>query len=135
MPRKSSAALSVLPTTGTAPRIDPPRNLTPAAAKAFRALVASVDAGHFTPADVPLLAEYARAVELADQAAQGLQDGPVVDGRVSPWVTVQEKASRSLVALSARLRVCPQSRFDRLVAGRTARRGQATGIDALGIGE
>ena len=40
-----------------------------------------------------------------------------MDGKASPWLTVQEKTVRALTALSARLRICPQSRFDRLVAG------------------
>jgi hypothetical protein len=31
-------------------------------------------------------------------------------GRISPWTVIQEKSVRSLVALSMRLRLSPQSR-------------------------
>lgn len=69
-----------------------------------------------------LVSQYAGAADLAAQAQARLdQDGAVVDGRASPWLQVLEKASRSCVALSARLRICPQSRFDRLVAGANSR--------------
>ena len=34
----------------------------------------------------------------------------MVDGKPSPWLTVQEKAVRALVALSLRLRLSPQAR-------------------------
>jgi len=48
-------------------------------------------------------------------------DGAVIDGRASPWLGVAEKAHMQLVALSARLRICPQSRFERLAAGANSR--------------
>ena len=43
--------------------------------------------------------------------------------RVFFWLVlaVSEKAIKQLVALSARLRICPQSRFDRLGAGSNSR--------------
>jgi hypothetical protein len=67
---------------------------------------------------LPLLAQYAGAADLAEQAQRHLdQDGAVVNGKASAWLAVLEKSSRACVALSARLRVCPQSRFDRLVSG------------------
>ena len=102
--------------------LTPPATLSDEASTLFRQIVASVDPHHFAASDRSLLIEYVRAAELANQAATELQAGAVVDGKVSPWVTVQEKAVRSLVALSGRLRLSPQSRFDRLVAGKTSRR-------------
>jgi hypothetical protein len=38
--------------------------------------------------------------------------GPIVDGKASPWLVVQEKAVRAMTALSMRLRLSPQSRLD-----------------------
>lgn len=113
---RSSADLS--------PRLVPPQTLSAPESKLFRMIVAAVGSDHFTRADAPLLVEYARATCLADQAAVALAaDGAVVDGRASPWIVVQEKCVRSMTALAARLRLCPQSRLDRTVAGKTARTG------------
>jgi hypothetical protein len=36
----------------------------------------------------------------------------VIEGKPSPWIYVQEKAIRTLTALSMRLRLSPQSRID-----------------------
>ena len=56
---------------------------------------------------------------LADQAASALrQHGAVIDGRASPWIVVQEKCVRGLVALSMRLRLSPQARIDAKTLGR-----------------
>ena len=103
-------------------RLQPPGNLSAGAAAVFTRTVAAVEADHFTAVDLPLLEQYAVAADLARQA-QGELDahGAIVDGKASPWLTVQEKTVRALTALSARLRICPQSRFDRLVAGTKAR--------------
>jgi hypothetical protein len=40
-------------------------------------------------------------------------EGAVIGGRLSPWVTVGEKADRAIVALSMRLRISPQARMRR----------------------
>ena len=107
----------------TKPRLKPPATLSKSAGAIFLATVESVDPSHFSPVDLPLLAQYAGAADLARQAQQHLDaEGAVTpEGKASPWLVVLEKASRSCVALSARLRVCPQSRFDRLVAGANSR--------------
>ena len=44
--------------------------------------------------------------------------GAVINGKPSPWITVQEKAVRAMVALSMRLRLSPQSRIDAKTLGR-----------------
>lgn len=107
--------------TGTA-RLTPPGTLSPAAKTIFAHIVANVDPSHFSPVDLPLLEAYAQSAALATEAAQKLDaDGAVIDGRASPWVNVAATAQKQLVALSARLRICPQSRFDRLGAGANSR--------------
>jgi phage terminase small subunit len=113
-------------------RMRPPPHLSPAARSVFDSLVSAVAMDHFTAADLPLLAEYATSAATAQQASAMLDaEGYVVGGRANPWLVVQEKAQRALVALSARLRVCPQSRFDRLGAGTKARKPGPVGVDAM----
>jgi phage terminase small subunit len=100
-------------------RIAPPAHLGDVEAQRFADLVASCDPEHFRETDAPLLARYVEADLLAEQAARELRkDGPVVDGRASPWIVVQEKAVRAMVALSMRLRLSPQSRLDPKTASR-----------------
>jgi phage terminase small subunit len=113
-------------------RIRPPGHLSPTARAVFESVVATVGLDHFTATDVPLLAEYATAAATAQTAAGKLdQEGHVVGGRANPWLVVQEKAQRAMVALSARLRVCPQSRFDRLKAGTESRKQGQRGAAAI----
>ncbi len=107
--------------TGAA-RLSPPGTLSPGAKKVYAHTVDSVDPSHFSEVDAPLLEAYAQSAALATEAAQRLDaDGAVVEGKPSPWLAVSEKAIKQLVALSARLRICPQSRFDRLGAGANSR--------------
>jgi phage terminase small subunit len=110
VPRKSSASLNVVPLESRG-RLRPPPNLPQAEKELFAQLVASCPAQHFRLSDLPLLCRYCEASVLAEQAAGHLRaEGPVIAGRLSPWVTVQEKAIRALTALSMRLRLSPQAR-------------------------
>ena len=126
MPRKSIAALSVAPSGPLdSARLIPPTDLSQEAQAVFRELVASAGSQHFIRSDLPLLAEYARAVVLARRAGEALErEGCVVAGKPSPWIVIHEKTTRALVSLSQRLRLSPMSRLDRRAAGRdTAARG------------
>jgi phage terminase small subunit len=64
-------------------------------------------------ADGPLLHEYVREVLLARQASDEMQKtgGAVVDGRVSPWFSVLQRATRMMCVLSARLKLNPRARL------------------------
>ncbi len=67
-----------------------PKSLAPGPAKILRHIVASVDPRHFSRVDLPLLEQYATAAHQATLAAQELEkSGAVVDGKASPWLTVQ----------------------------------------------
>jgi phage terminase small subunit len=80
----------------------------------FERLVASVGPDHFAPSDAPLLVSYCQAIAQHDRAVQAIRrEGDVVDGKPSPWITVQEKAQRAMVALSMRLRLSPQARREK----------------------
>jgi hypothetical protein len=100
-----------------APSADAPEDVV----TVFREITASTPADHFVPSDVPLIQAYSEAIVLARQAAIELdRHGPVVQGRASAWLVVQEKAHRALASLSARLRLSPQHRADSRSAGRKA---------------
>jgi phage terminase small subunit len=110
MPRKSAAALSVIAVDGRESRLRPPSTLSEPERGIFLDLVAACDPGHFRACDVPLLVRYCEAAALGDLASAQLRHGAVIDGKPSPWIIVQEKAVRALVALSMRLRLSPQAR-------------------------
>jgi len=113
MPRKSAAALSVIAVDGRPKRLQAPSSLSEPERSIFNRIVANCDARHFRPSDELLLVRYAEASALCDLAADHLRtEGAVVGGKPSPWITVQEKSVRTMVALSMRLRLSPQSRAD-----------------------
>jgi hypothetical protein len=64
-------------------------------------VVAGCDRDHFLPSDLPLLVRYVEAAALGDQAAEQLRLGAVINGKASPWITIQEKTVRAMVALRA----------------------------------
>lgn len=103
--------------------LEPPAALSDPARLAWMQIVSTVDAGHFVRSDGPLLAEYARAIALAQEAHAHIEDQGAVTmmGKPSPWLSVLGQQNKSIVALAARLRLCPQSRFDRTRAGTLAR--------------
>jgi phage terminase small subunit len=110
--RKSAAELSTPAIGVLETRLKPPSSLSVAERKAFLGLVRACHEDHFVPSDLPLLCRYCEAIVLAETAALELRrDGAVVNGRPSPWITVQEKAVRAIVALSLRLRLSPQARI------------------------
>ena len=118
MPRKSAAAKAVN-VTGKPDRLKARKGLSAPLKALFEEIVAEVRPNHFVASDRVLLERYVEAITLAEGAQKHLEaSGPVTDaGRVSPWVTVQEKAHRSAVALAGKLRLCPQSRLDRKSVG------------------
>jgi P27 family predicted phage terminase small subunit len=114
MPRRSTADLNVVRPVAGFSRLRPPSDLGKEEAAVWRQVVLACDAKHFQQSDAPLLARYCESVILARRAAAALADeGPVVAGRTNPWLVVQEKAIRAMVALSMRLRISRQSRMRR----------------------
>jgi phage terminase small subunit len=110
MPRKSVAALSVIPVDGPSPRVHPPATLDKREREVFIELVNAADSRHFRESDLPLLVAYVQAIVLADKAAAELRKGAVLKGKASPWLSIQERAIKHMVALSMRLRLSPQAR-------------------------
>jgi hypothetical protein len=123
MPRKSAPALAIVPidTKRSRPRLAPSPSAPADVCEIFAEILASAPATHFKAGDAPLIEAYAQAISLARQAAQEIATrGPVIGGRPSPWIHVQEKAHRAHAALSMRLRLSPQHRADSRSAGRKA---------------
>lgn len=120
MPRTSAAELSManIGVNGEPAKLKPPKSLSPPERELFAALVAVNTVDHFRPSDEPLLCRYVENSILAETAARELRKGAVVNGKTNPWLVVSEKACRALVALSMRLRLSPQSRFDGRAAAR-----------------
>jgi phage terminase small subunit len=124
MPRKSkngSIGVAGLRVDGRPAKLTPPKSLGAAERALFVELVEANTPEHFRPSDQPLLCRFVEAACLAEKAAHELsKHGAVIDGKASPYLIVQEKSVRAMTALSMRLRLSPQSRFD----GRAAARAQ-----------
>ena len=120
MPRRSAASLTVIELDPRASRLRPPATLSDRERTIFADLVAACDPHHFRASDVPLLTRYAEACALADLAAEHLRtEGAVTTfGRPSVWLTVQAQTLKSIVSLSMRLRLSPQSRLHAKTAAR-----------------
>ena len=119
MPRRSAAALSVLPHLRTS-RVRPPANLSDRERTAFVDLVAACRPERFHECDTPLLCRYAELTVLCDQAAAAIrQEGAVRDGKANAWLAVQRDAIRGLLGLSMRLRVSPLARHGHQSAKRS----------------
>jgi phage terminase small subunit len=106
MPRTPAAAFGVAPVAAISKRLKPPDSLSEGAKAEFIRIVTAEKADHFRSSDLPLLVQYCEAAALAEWAVKELQH----DDAKAAWLTRWEKANRVLVALSARLRICPQSR-------------------------
>jgi hypothetical protein len=89
--RKSIAELSVITVDGSPDPLQPPDHLSANERQRFTNIVASCDARHFRPSDTTLLCRFVEADALAERAAKELRKHPVIKGKPSPWLTVQEK--------------------------------------------
>jgi phage terminase small subunit len=106
----SAASLSMINPAGTRPRLRPPAELSELERQAFLAIVTSVESGHFRESDLPLLCAYCRAIIAECEAASELARSPVVDNEPSPWLRIHQAAVKTMMGLSMRLRLSPQSR-------------------------
>jgi hypothetical protein len=96
-------------------RLKPPPGLGDREKGAFVDLISRVPAGQFRESDLPLVCRWAELTVLAERAAAEMAAGSLVTdtGKVSPWVTIHEKAVKGLTLLALRLRLGPQSRADK----------------------
>ena len=110
--RKPFETTDVVPFGAGNERLRPPPSLREPEKQAFLDLVTTTDPKQFRPSDLPLLCRWAELTVMAEQAAGELQAGGMVtaDGRVSPWFTIHQQATKGLTGLALRLRLGPQSR-------------------------
>ena len=113
--RKPYEVTDVAPFGLSNQRLRTPPSLGGPEKRAFLDLVCSVPAGQFRESDLSLLCRWAEATVQAEVAASELQASGMVtaDGRVSPWFTIHQHATKSLTMLALRLRLGPQSRAQR----------------------
>lgn len=110
--RRPFSSVEITGYAGATRRLSPPECLGDLQRAVFIDLVASCPASQFRKADVGLLARYSELAVMAEQAAFELQQGGMVTdkGRVSPWFTIHNAATRELRMLSQRLHIGPRSR-------------------------
>jgi phage terminase small subunit len=119
MPRKSSVSVALVSVNGIPSRLNAPATLSARERTIFVDVVAGCAPTHFRKSDLPLLAAYVEACALREQAAAELQrEGPIKDGKCSPWLSVSERATRTIVTLSTKLKLSPQSRLANTIAPR-----------------
>ena len=110
MPRQSPEAAAY---AGTGSRIKPPADIVPGSPEyeLFCDLVLNLPPTHFQLSDSPLLAAYCRAaiqerVASAELAAAGF----VVGDKPSPWLPIQQAATRVISTYSRMLKLNPAAR-------------------------
>ena len=110
----ASNSVDVIP-FGTGSRLRPPASLSDAERRAFVDVIVATPPDQFRPSDLPLLTRYCELVALADRAAAELRDGyPVTtDGKINPWFSIHQQATKAISGLCLRLRLSPQSRMRR----------------------
>lgn len=116
--RKSIEALTAIGPGGVVAtrRPDPPADLTPEQAEAWREIVNAHPADWFTAGARPLLAQLCRHVSAARRVASWLARIEAEDDAFNGdlWLRLlarQESEGKAIAALATRLRLTPQSRY------------------------
>lgn len=112
--RKSADALAVAPAPiEIVPRLPPPHDLTDEECEIWSAIVADLPADWFSPATVPLLAQYCRHVIHARRIAELIEramGGPtVIVGEYDALLNMQVRESRAIATLATKMRIAQQS--------------------------
>jgi phage terminase small subunit len=112
MPRKSAAALAVVPMGRfERPRIETPSHLKGAERELFTEIVALCEPEHFVASDWYLVRSFCQATLLAARAFEQIEDDP---NQSAVW----ERAVKTQAALAAKLRLAPSGRVDPLTLAR-----------------
>jgi P27 family predicted phage terminase small subunit len=122
--RKSIGDLSVVEFPDA--RVTPPTTLTAAQTEEWWAIVNSLPADFFRPADVPLLAQFCRHSAMANYAAQLLEaDGAILRTEKgwpfpNPALQLLNSQSSAMATLASKLRLCPSARMVQVDASKQA---------------
>ena len=113
MPRKSAAALSVVPVLGPQ-RPKPPERLGSQEAQLWRECTESKAADYFDLASQPILEQYCQVVVLARGIAAALAALPPQDGATRlKLIEAFDKATKSAIAHARSLRITQQARVSK----------------------
>lgn len=118
MPRKSAAALSILPLPSLVERPSPPDTLGEREAELWTAIVDSLPADWFAPGDRPVLAAYVTSVALHERVSRECQTaelmviGSTGQMRPNPLFRMQDRAAAQIASLSVKLRLSQSTRYD-----------------------
>jgi hypothetical protein len=106
--KKSAASfVAINNVDGAPPRLTAPSGLNVRERVVFEALIAASDPRHFRRSDVPLLVAYVQSVLLSHKLGRDPRN-------IKAW----ETATRTMVALSTKLRLNPHTRTDPKVIAR-----------------
>jgi len=96
-------------------RLKPPKTLGDLEKQAFIDLISRVPLTQFQECDLSLICRWCELEVMAQQAAGEMHAQGMVtaDGKVSPWFTVHQQATKGQALLALRLRLGPQSRSQR----------------------
>jgi hypothetical protein len=112
MPRKSAAALSVLPLPEARPKPPAaPRELTPTQAKLWDDIAASKPADWFTGANAVLLVALVRHADAANTIAVLMGEADPLDKRYRMLSTMAARQTAAMAALASKLRLVPQNAY------------------------
>jgi hypothetical protein len=100
MPRRSAASYAINTPGVPPPRLKAPSGLNTKEKVVFEAVISSTDPRHWRKSDVPLIVSFVQATLLAHRLGR--------TNRVKDW----EAATRTLLAISTKLRLNPHSRSD-----------------------
>jgi hypothetical protein len=107
-PGRPSAADLTYPAASWRPLLQPPPELSPSQRELFAIITSTCKSDHFREADVPLIALFCQAVQLAQSTgAEVAKDPTKASGAL---LKAYELASRRVLGLSQRLRLSPQAR-------------------------
>jgi hypothetical protein len=98
----------------------PPKGLSRAESNVWRSTLCAMPRDWIRASDFPLLTELCRAVSMCDQLALKIATTEDV-GELKVLLDLRDRESRRAAALSTKLRLAPQSRYDRHAAGTAAR--------------
>lgn len=122
--RKSAASLSVVSPLSVIHRAEPPCGLTPTQVDLWRAVTSVMPADWWNESNVPLLAEYVRAVEMVDilagRISATMAEGTV--GDIKELMKLRDMESRRVMSLATKMRLSQQSSYTDKSAD-TAKRG------------
>ena len=116
MPRKSKAALSVVPVVKIERRVPVPDHLTDDQAEVWLTIINHQEEDWFTPSNLPLLEAYCRHIDagrkIALLIAQAEAAKAVDVEEYDQLLKMQESESRAMSSLATRMRLTQQAYYD-----------------------